>query len=54
VVYPTVAEETNAKITEAVKKILAKKAFPIYFGRGSQHHVPGGSRLRHSADYRAH
>ena len=32
VIYPTVAEETNAKITEAVKKILAKKAFPIILG----------------------
>src|ERR1700681_3716349 len=31
-IYPTVAEETNAKITEAVKKILAKKAFPIVLG----------------------
>jgi agmatinase len=32
VIYPTVTEETNAKITEAVKKILAKKAFPIILG----------------------
>jgi agmatinase len=32
VVYPTVAAETDAKITEAVKKILAKKAFPIVLG----------------------
>ena len=32
VIYPTVAEETNAKITEAVKKILARKAFPIILG----------------------
>ena len=32
VVYPTVAIETDAKITEAVKKILAKKAFPIILG----------------------
>src|ERR1700687_249184 len=32
IIYPTVAEETNAKITEAVKKILAKKAFPIILG----------------------
>src|SRR4029077_9614402 len=31
-IYPTVAEETNAKITEAVKKILAKKAFPVILG----------------------
>src|SRR3989441_4845604 len=31
-VYPTVAEETDAKITEAVKKILAKRAFPIILG----------------------
>src|SRR5437773_7265726 len=29
IIYPTVAEETDAKITEAVKKILAKHAFPI-------------------------
>ncbi len=32
VIYPTVAEQTDAKITEAVKKILAKKAFPIILG----------------------
>src|ERR1700687_2479507 len=32
IIYPTVALETNAKITEAVKKILAKKAFPIILG----------------------
>jgi len=32
VVYPTVAEQTDAKITEAVKAILAKKAFPIVLG----------------------
>src|ERR1700726_2938835 len=31
-IYPTVAVETGAKITEAVKKILAKKAFPIVLG----------------------
>jgi agmatinase len=31
-VYPTVPLETNTKITEAVKKILAKKAFPIILG----------------------
>jgi len=32
IIYPTVAEETDAKITEAVKKILAKHAFPIVLG----------------------
>src|ERR1700675_4645287 len=32
VIYPTVAAETDAKITEAVKKILARKAFPIILG----------------------
>ena len=32
IIYPTVAVETNAKITETVKKILAKKAFPIILG----------------------
>ena len=32
VIYPTVAEETDAKITEAVRKILGKKAFPIILG----------------------
>ncbi len=32
VIYPTVAQETNTKITEAVKKILAKKAFPVILG----------------------
>ena len=32
VIYPTVAAETNDKITEAVRKILAKKAFPITLG----------------------
>jgi len=32
VIYPTVAAETDAKITEAVKKVLAKKAFPIILG----------------------
>src|ERR1700726_2744347 len=32
VIYPTVPAETDAKITEAVKKILAKKAFPIVLG----------------------
>src|SRR6202035_2660945 len=31
-IYPTVAVETDAKITEAVKKILAKKSFPIILG----------------------
>src|SRR5215472_12450733 len=31
-IYPTVAEETGAKITEAVKKILAKHSFPIILG----------------------
>src|SRR3979490_2760409 len=29
VIYPTVAEETNLKITAAVVKILAKKALPL-------------------------
>lgn len=32
VIYPTVPVETDAKITEAVMKILAKKAFPIILG----------------------
>jgi agmatinase len=32
VIYPTVVAETDAKITEAVKKILARKAFPIILG----------------------
>jgi len=32
IIYPTVAEQTDAKITEAVKAILAKKAFPIILG----------------------
>ena len=32
VIYPTVPIETGAKVTEAVKKILAKKAFPIILG----------------------
>jgi len=32
IIYPTVPAETDAKITEAVKKILAKKAFPIVLG----------------------
>lgn len=32
VIYPTVPVETDAKITEAVKKILAKHAFPIVLG----------------------
>lgn len=32
IIYPTVPLETDAKITEAVKKILAKKAFPIILG----------------------
>src|SRR6195256_3446054 len=32
VIYPTVAEETNAKITDAVKKILSKKASPVILG----------------------
>jgi len=32
IVYPTVAAETGEKITEAVKKILAKKTFPIILG----------------------
>jgi agmatinase len=32
VIYPTVVEETDAKITDAVRKILAKKAFPIVLG----------------------
>ena len=31
-VYPTVPAETDAKITDAVKKILAKKSFPIILG----------------------
>lgn len=31
-IYPTVPVETEAKITEGVKKILAKKAFPIILG----------------------
>ncbi|HXM91534.1 MAG TPA: arginase family protein [Candidatus Dormibacteraeota bacterium] len=31
-IYPTVVVETDAKITEAVKKILAKKTFPIVLG----------------------
>ncbi|HXM95161.1 MAG TPA: arginase family protein [Candidatus Dormibacteraeota bacterium] len=31
-VYPTVPAETGAKITDAVKKILAKKSFPIILG----------------------
>ena len=32
VIYPTVPVETGAKVTEAVRKILAKKAFPIILG----------------------
>ena len=32
VIYPTVVEETDAKITDAVRKILARKAFPIILG----------------------
>jgi len=32
VIYPTVPVETDAKITEAIKKILSKKAFPIVLG----------------------
>ena len=32
VIYPTVAAETDAKVTEAVKKILAKHVFPIILG----------------------
>ena len=32
IVYPTVPAETDAKITEAVKRILARKAFPIILG----------------------
>jgi agmatinase len=32
IVYPTVPEQTDAKITEAVKKILAKRALPIILG----------------------
>ncbi len=32
IVYPTVPAETGEKITEAVKKILAKKTFPIILG----------------------
>jgi len=32
IIYPTVAQETDAKITEAVKKILVKRAFPIILG----------------------
>ena len=32
IVYPTVPAETGQKITEAVKKILAKKSFPIILG----------------------
>jgi len=32
IIYPTVAEQTDAKITEAVKKILARHAFPIILG----------------------
>jgi agmatinase len=32
IVYPTVAAETDQKITEAVRKILAKKSFPIILG----------------------
>jgi len=32
IIYPTVPVETDAKITEAVKKILAKKSFPIILG----------------------
>lgn len=31
-IYPTVAAKTDAKITESVKKILARKAFPIVLG----------------------
>jgi agmatinase len=31
-IYPTVPAETDAKITDAIKKILAKKAFPIVLG----------------------
>jgi len=31
-VYPTVPAETNQKITDAVKAILAKKSFPIILG----------------------
>ena len=32
IVYPTVAAETDQKITEAVRKILARKSFPIILG----------------------
>src|SRR5260370_997410 len=32
IVYPTVPAETGQKITEAVRKILAKKSFPIILG----------------------
>src|SRR5467141_1393870 len=32
IVYPTVPAETGGKITAAVKKILAKKTFPIVLG----------------------
>src|SRR5467141_1790002 len=32
IVYPTVPAETGGKITAAVKKILAKKTFPIILG----------------------
>jgi agmatinase len=32
IVYPTVPAETNQKITDAVKAILAKKSFPIILG----------------------
>jgi agmatinase len=31
-IYPTVPAETDEKITEAVRKILAKKSFPIVLG----------------------
>ena len=31
-IYPTVPAETNDKITETVKKLLAKKSFPIVLG----------------------
>jgi arginase family enzyme len=37
VIYSTVPVETDAKIAEAVKKILAKKAFPVILGGDHSH-----------------
>ena len=54
VIYPTVAEQTNAKVTEAVKKDSREEGIPDYSRRRPQHHLSRDSRVRHPADRGAH